>query len=126
MPEDTTTKTELTLTPVAFLGFGCFHVFENVKSGERSFVEISEQDYNTIVGAPTLKDHVWKYSVGGAVKVDNGKGMMIEGEYTTIDDKSYICIKTKLGEGFAAPSTEVVADKIKVDSDKLIEVPIKL
>lgn len=74
------------LTKKTITGFGYYHIFKNIQTGEIVNVKCTQKEYERMGGVggekfnPTLAGHIWLNSVGGAPEVDTGR-LLNEGEY---------------------------------------------
>lgn len=111
-------KTETILTQRNFVGISYFHIFTNDKTGEKTSVEATQQEYERLGGVdgaqfnPTLEGHTWKYSMGGAIKVDSPTGLMKDKEYVIHEGKAYVTLDDTVSGGIVVQPDEIVADKI--------------
>lgn len=118
--EPTEEKVEVKLTRRNFVGISNFHLFTNDTTGETVPVETTEQEYHRLGEKggsrfnPVLDGHTWRYSVGGAIKVDTPNGLMGDKEYVIVDDRAYVSLKDMRTGGKVVPPDEIIDDTIKL------------
>ncbi len=123
MPAESVYK-EKTLTERNFIGYSHFHIFVNDETGEEFPVECTEAEYVRLAGVdggqfnPTLEGHTWKYSMGGAIKVDTTTGLMADGDYVVVDNKAYVTAKEAYCGGLVVAPEAIIASKITIEVKK--------
>lgn len=110
------------LAKVDFLGITNFDVYINDVTGEEVVVECTDEEYGLLSTAgassnPKKEGHTWKFSIGGALKVDNGKGILRENEYCDYEGGAFVVCKKADGSfvGGKIATERIVDNKISLE-----------